>query len=192
MANYSVFGTNFGDDMELVDCNKPEKAIETWIALQKKYPLNVSIEAKDEKQALKLYEWANENIAQVVISVMSNTGYTVTHISDGVKGRLADNTKINTENLYPFCMGQLILILVKVSLTKDCVYLGIFKGDNMSWIDETTTTTVCELCGKETTALIRVKIDDDGGGTIYNVCAECAEKNGYTEYDGSDYASDWN
>jgi len=105
MANYSVFGTDFGDDMKFIECSTPEKAVEKWIALQKKYPLNVSIEAKDEKQALRLYNWVNNNVAQVVISTMSNTPYTTSHIVDGVHSRLEDPSKIDVENLYPFCMG---------------------------------------------------------------------------------------
>ena len=47
---------------------------------------------------------------------------------------------------------------------------------------------VCEVCGKETENTIRVKIEL----VVYNVCKECAKDNGYDEYDGSDYASDWN
>ena len=48
--------------------------------------------------------------------------------------------------------------------------------------------TVCEVCGKESKVLVPVKIDD----IVYDVCPECVKKNNYTEYDGSDWASDWN
>ena len=47
---------------------------------------------------------------------------------------------------------------------------------------------VCGLCGKESEVLVRVKIDN----TIYDVCPKCVKKYNYTEYDGSDWASDWN
>ncbi len=57
-----------------------------------------------------------------------------------------------------------------------------------TWLEDEKNENICELCGKETTDTIRVKIED----FVYNVCKDCVEKNGYSEYDGSDVYSDWN
>ncbi len=52
---------------------------------------------------------------------------------------------------------------------------------------------VCELCGKKTADTIRVKIEEQGVyHPVRNICQECVEKNGYTEYTGDDFISDWN
>lgn len=54
---------------------------------------------------------------------------------------------------------------------------------------------LCTVCEKEVdeNQIIRVKIYGNSSyGTVYDVCKECAEKNGYEEYDGSDFMSDWN
>jgi len=56
-------------------------------------------------------------------------------------------------------------------------------------------TKLCVVCKKEVDAneIVRVKIEDDKGyGIVYNVCPVCVKENNYTEYDGSDFMSDWN
>ena len=56
-------------------------------------------------------------------------------------------------------------------------------------------TKLCVVCKKEVDAneIVRVKIEDDKGyGIVYNVCPVCVQENNYTEYDGSDFMSDWN
>jgi len=54
-------------------------------------------------------------------------------------------------------------------------------------------TVLCELCGKKTNETIRVKIEEFGVyHPVRNICKECVDKNGYKEYDGSDFMSDWN
>ena len=54
--------------------------------------------------------------------------------------------------------------------------------------------TVCAICGKKVKSedLIPVKIEVKGVGIVYDVCLDCVKANNYTEYDGSDWASDWN
>jgi len=52
----------------------------------------------------------------------------------------------------------------------------------------------CDKCDQESTKLTRCKIYSDEGKyePILNVCDACMKKYDYTEYDGSDWVSDWN
>lgn len=46
----------------------------------------------------------------------------------------------------------------------------------------------CDICKKLVDDVIEVKIDNE----VLDVCRVCADAKGYKEYDGEDYASDWN
>ena len=64
-----------------------------------------------------------------------------------------------------------------------------------SWIDSTAEVdnTVCEICNKKEVKTTRCKIPNPKGyEPVLNVCDACMKKNNLTEYDGSDWASDWN
>ena len=108
MANYVIFGTDHLDDIKLIECETPKKAIKNWIALQKDYPTCVDIRTEDQYQAQRLYKYLNNNIVEVGFAVERHTGYTfdfVVEANHTVHNRGLDNIDLENNGLYPFTMG---------------------------------------------------------------------------------------
>ena len=108
MANYTVFGTNFRDDIKLVECETPQEAIDAWVELQDKYPTCVDVEAINQAQAKRLYKHLNNNVVEVALNVQNKTGFTIDYIIEAnitVHKRGLDNIDLTNNGLYPFTMG---------------------------------------------------------------------------------------
>ena len=108
---YTIFGSNRNDGMEHKTTKSPAKAIEFWFKMQRKYNLNVSINAMTKDDAITLLDWASRN-GDTIKSISNkyksdyNIPFMVRKLENGYfHNQINKRTLDDNESISPFEVG---------------------------------------------------------------------------------------